>query len=130
MGERSGSRSANPISAICASKRGEVFDEKLHHARIEVGTSAAQKQGNRFIARHATPEGSIFTNGVKAINYRDNARSEWDLFTAQSIGITGTIPVFMVVTDDGDYRIRKVYAAEQLRPDRRMNLHFLKLGSC
>jgi hypothetical protein len=102
----------------------------LDHGRIEVNTGAAKQKGSRFIERHTASKRSIFTNRVEAVDHRNDASCDRDLFAAESVGITATVPLFVMVSDDRNHGIWKIHTTEDLRPDNCVNLHLLKLCMC
>src|SRR6185369_7163633 len=101
-------------------KTRQVFDELLDDDRIEMNSGTAQQQRRRFVERHATTKWSIFTNRVEAIDNGDNARGDGDLFAAQAVRITAAVPLFVVMPDDRNHRIREVHTTEDLGSDDRV----------
>src|SRR6185369_13605986 len=109
-------------------KTRQMFDELLDYDRIEMNSRTAQQQRSRFVERHAAAKRSIFANRVEAIDNRDNARGDGDLFAAQAVRITAAVPLFVVMPDDRNHWIREIHTTEDLGAHDRVDLHLLKLS--
>src|SRR4030095_2329024 len=103
-----------------------MLDELLNDMRGEVNTCAAQQQRGRFIYSHTAPERTVLPNRVEAINHREDSGSDRNLLALQSVWITVSIPLFVMVADDRNYRIGKIHAAEHLGANHGVNLHLLE----
>ena len=51
-----------PSAAICDFEARQMFDEQLDDVWIEMSSGAAQQKCDRFVARHAATERTIFPN--------------------------------------------------------------------
>ena len=92
-------------------------------------TAVFQKELHGFFTRKATAVLAILTECVKAIYDRQDSRRQRNLFTFQSVGITTTIPAFVMMTNDRHNRIVKIHSAENLCSDNGVHLHLLELWS-
>ena len=66
-----------------------------------------------------------------SVEYWDEAMAvnlRHHLFATQTVRITTAVPLFVVMPDDRNHRIRKIHAAEDLGADDRVDLHLLKLS--
>src|SRR5215207_2972291 len=100
-----------------------MLSEDLNYFRIKRSTHHATKQREGLFTFHSLAVRAIATSGIVKINYRDNARDEWDRFALQTLGITAAIPFFVVIADDVFDRVRKVDALENVAAHRWVNLH-------
>ena len=73
--------------------------------------------------------GSIRGECIEAVHNRENSCADRDFRTFNTRRVAGSIPVFVMVPDDGHNRVWKIDRGEDIRADARMQLHLFEFGS-
>src|SRR5438128_7763841 len=109
-------------------KARQVFDESADDLRIILGASARLNQRDGLVTRQALAVLPVFARGVEAIHYREDSRRQRNLFAAQAVRVARAIPTLVMMSHDGNDRIREADALQYLCADRGVHFHLLELG--
>src|SRR5689334_16019273 len=93
---------------------GEVGYERSHYTRIIMGAASTNEQIDCLFTGQAFTILPVFSNGIKTIHHREYSCGKWNLLAFESVWITVSIPAFMMMPNDGNNRIRKLDAPENL----------------
>ena len=110
-------------------KFGQMGDEDANDARVILGAAVLHQKIDRLFACQAAPILTILAQRVEAVNHRQDARGERNVFAFQPVGIPAAVPAFVMMANNRHNRIVKVYPAKNLRADDRMHLHLLEFRS-
>src|ERR1044072_3297694 len=95
-------------------KAREMLNEQLDDLRVVVRAAAAQQEGDGLLARQAATKRAVFAHRVEAIDDRNDARGDGNRFALQAVWIAESVPLLVMMPDDGHDRIREIDAAQNL----------------
>ena len=104
-------------------RREHVDDQRVVHRAAPL-----VKDRERVLVGHAPAVRAIRGQRVEAVDDREDARADGDVGAADAIGIARAVPVLVVMPDDRHDGIRKIDRREDLRANRRVELHLLVFG--
>ena len=103
-------------------------DECVDDRRIVHGPATLQQDGDRGLVRHARSIRAVRRQCVETVDDRQDAGANRDVGSTDSVGVPRAVPVLVVMPHDRDHGIGKVDRGENLRADRRVQLHLLEFG--
>src|SRR5687768_11726975 len=101
------------ITALSGRSNPNEPGERAEHLRVENGAGFLLHDLERLLAGVGTAETARTGQRVVDIGNADNARSQWDLLTLETIGISSSIPVFVVVADHRPDIFRELQPLDQ-----------------
>src|SRR5260370_23623792 len=99
----------------------------FNHPRVITAAALGDESVHRLFGCQGAAIGALGRQGIEAVHGRQDARTDWNLYSLETIGITGAVPLLVVVAYDGHYRIRKFHPVKNLRAYYQVNLHLIEL---
>src|SRR5207253_8094162 len=97
--------------------------EGIDDPRIEVAAAPALDLFQRLAQTQGRPVDAVRHHRLEGVRHRDDARTQWDLFALEAFGITGSVPLFMVMTDQGSDMVEALDRADDVGAAPRMAAH-------
>src|SRR6266511_4561932 len=103
--------------------RKTINDEWVVHR-----TPSLLENAESILVGQTWPIRTVGGQRIEAVNDRQNAGPYWDVRSGKLVGVTASIPAFVVMPHDWNDWIREFDRGKNIRPDTRMKLHLLELG--
>src|SRR5215475_1403671 len=100
--------------------------QDLDYLRIKSLPPVRDHPCHRLIKWQSAAVLPVRSQGVEAIDRRQDAGANRNLLAGQSVWISGPIPLFMVSPHNRHYRVRKLHALQDLCADERVDLHLFE----
>ena len=91
-------------------------------------SSALSENLFRVLARVARSIGPVGSQSVVAIDDRQNPGPKRNTVAFEAVGVSGAVPVLMVMSNDWLHRVRKVDRLQNVGADCSVDLHSFKFG--
>src|SRR3954471_19481209 len=104
------------------------FEERVDDKRVVHVTAPTDQDREGIIVGEARTVRTIRSECIKAIDHRENPGANRNVSPSDARRIPGSIPVLMMVSDDGYYRIRKIDRGQHVGAETRVKFHFLEFG--
>ncbi len=112
--------------ADCGVQLSIAAPQEFHDPRIEALAGLGHYVLHGFIQRQRAAVLAVRGEGVQAIDGSQNPGAQGDFVALQPGRIPCSVPFFMMRAHDRRYRVRELYALQNLRPHHRVNLHLLE----
>src|SRR6516225_7402049 len=103
-------------------------EESIDNHRVVHGSAALLQNCESLVVRQFRSIRTIRGQRVKTINDRENSSPDRDCCCFDAGWIAGSIPVFMMVTNDGNHWVREIDRGKDVSSDAGVELHFLELS--
>ena len=102
-------------------------NEYVHHLGVEVRSRLGHDHLDRSLVAEGLTIRSNGCNGVVDVGYGENSGRLGDVQPGEAVRLTGAVPLFVMVADDGKYRPREKDRVENGGADCRMLRDLLEL---
>ena len=79
-----------------------------------------------FVQRERPPILTVRRQRVQTVHSREYPRSDRDVLALQTLRISGAVPFFVMVADNGRHRVGEAHSFQDLGAHHRMNLHLFE----
>src|SRR5438552_11804390 len=113
-GDRAKCLIGGSFATAFAANRGVNLDERIHYERIVHRPSTLDQNLNRLVVWQFRTVGPVRCKSIETVDHGKNSGSDRNVGSSKSFWVAGAIPVFMVISNDGDDRIWKVDRGEDV----------------